>query len=148
MAARSAGGRSESEPNADASEGMPRLRIEIPERGSETLILPGLEPELRHEFHRGEIDPAVHEQYFAGAARIDHDGSHARWPVVEANVRLTGSVVVDAQSRRHVEQRELPAHDRAAVVGPHVHPELELSTGNGRRRHRAGMDARERPRHP
>src|SRR5256885_14694087 len=49
-AARSCGC-SEAEPDADSSEDMPRLGIEIPERGDEALVFPGLEPELRHEFH-------------------------------------------------------------------------------------------------
>src|SRR5207245_1126206 len=76
IADRSAG-RSESEAEADASEDMPRLGIEVPERGGEALVLPGLEPQLGHELHRGEAEPRVGEQYYAGVGRIDDDRTRA-----------------------------------------------------------------------
>src|SRR5439155_5580750 len=157
MAARSAGGgaarscsRSESEPNADASEDMPRLGIEIPERGSKALVLPSLEPELRHEFHRGEIEATVPEQDLARVVRIDDDGPHARGcrSIVECDARLTRRIVVDAKPRRDVDQHELPAGHGAVVVRPKVHAERKLVTREKRRTQGAVLDPRQRAVHP
>src|SRR3989442_73922 len=103
IADRSAG-RSESEAEADASEDMPRLGIEVPERGGEALVLPGLEPQLGHELHRGEAEPRVGEQHFAGVARVDDDrpGARRQNGSVEADRLLPRPVWIDAEpgSRR------------------------------------------------
>src|SRR2546430_1206877 len=145
MAARSAGGGgarstgggaarwcgcSEAEPDADSSEDMPRLGIEIPERGDEALVFPGLEPELRHEFHHGETEPAVDEQDLACVVRIDDDRPHARGgrSIVEADTRSARRIVVDAEPRPDIDQYELPAGDGAVGVRPKGHAERELVT--------------------
>src|SRR6266550_2821979 len=148
--ARSIASRSEPEPDAEPSEDMSRLGIEIPERGREALILPGLEAQLRHQFHRGEIEPAVHEQDLPRVVRIDDDGRHARRgrSIVEADTRLARRIVVDPEPRRDVHQHELPACHGAVVVRPEVHAERELVTAEKRSAQGAVLKPRQRAVHP
>src|SRR3989442_13715304 len=54
MAARSAGGRSESEANPDTSEGMCRLGIEVLELRDVLLVLPRLQANLAYKLHGPE----------------------------------------------------------------------------------------------
>src|SRR5437879_8337333 len=149
IADRSAG-RSESEAEADASEDMPRLGIEVPERGGEALVLPGLEPQLGRELHRGEAERRVGEQYFAGVGRIDDDRPSAgrQNGIVEADRRLARAVVIDAEPGREIHEHELPARDRAIVIRLQVHAELELVAGTERGTQATVLDARQRAMHP
>src|SRR5256885_10509052 len=120
----------EAEAEPDASEDMARLGIEIPEGGSEALILPGLESELGHEFQRGEVEPAVHEQDLACVVRIDDDRPHARGgrSIVKGDACLTRRIVGETEPRPDLHQYELPACDRPARVRPKVPAERELVT--------------------
>src|SRR2546427_9475083 len=75
MAPRSAGGRSESEANADTSEGMCRLGIEVLELRDVLLVLPRLQANLAYELHGREGEATVDECQGARVGRVDH---HAR----------------------------------------------------------------------
>src|SRR5438552_9616856 len=78
MAARSAGGRSESEANADTSEGMCRLGIEVLELRDVLLVLPRLQANLAYKLHGREGEATVDEYQGARVSRVDHHRPHAR----------------------------------------------------------------------
>src|SRR5213593_4987737 len=78
MAPRSAGGRSESEANADTSEGMCRLEIEVLELRDVLLVLPRLQANLAYKLHGREGEATVDEYQGARVGRVDHHGSHVR----------------------------------------------------------------------
>src|SRR5437870_6162485 len=78
MAARSAGGRSESEANADTSEGMCRLGIEVLELRDVLLVLPRLQANLAYKLHGREGQATVDEYQGARVGRVDHHRVHAR----------------------------------------------------------------------
>src|SRR6266571_5237526 len=128
MAARSAGGRSESEANADTSEGMCRLGVEVLELRDVLLVLPRLQANLAYELHGREGEATVDECQGARVGRVDHHGSHVRrgGSVVEPDVGVGRLVAVDPDSRREIHDGELPPRNRAVAVARQVHGELEF----------------------
>src|SRR6266508_3485472 len=127
IAARS-GGRSESEPDADTSEDMSRLGIEVLELRDVLLVLPRLQANLAYKLHGREGEATVDEYQGARVGRVDHHGSHARRGdgVIEPDVRVARFVTVDPDSRREINDREFPPCDRAVAVARQIHGELEL----------------------
>src|SRR5438034_1592276 len=123
MAARSAGGRSESEANADTSEGMCRLGIEVLELRDVLLVLPRLQANLAYKLHGREGETTVDEYQGARVGRVDHHCPHVRraGSVIEPDVGVGRLVVVDPDSRREVHDGELPPRNRAVAVARQVH---------------------------
>src|SRR5256885_11514864 len=120
----------EAEAEPDACGDMGRLGIEIPEGGSEALILPGLESELGHEFQRGEVEPAVHEQDLTCVVRIDDDRPHARGgrSIVKGDACLTRRIVVETEPPRDIDQYKIPDCAGPGVVRPTLPAERKLVT--------------------
>src|SRR5438552_8186216 len=142
---------SESEPDADASEDMRRLRIEVREPGEVGLILACLQANLAYQVHGREGEATIHECHGAGIGRIDHHGPRVRrveGVVVEPDVRVLGLVVVHADSRRDVQQRELPPRHGAIAVRLEIHGELELVPLTERGTERAVPEPRHGAMHP
>src|SRR5438477_4265555 len=115
MAARWAGGASESEANADTSEGMCRLGIEVLELRDVLLVLPRLQANLAYKLHGREGETTVDEYQGARVGRVDHHCPHVRraGSVIEPDVGVGRLVVVDPDSRREVHDGELPPRNRA-----------------------------------
>src|SRR5437879_13587197 len=100
MAARSAGGRSESEANADTSEGMCRRGMEVLELRNVLLVLPRLQANLAYKLHGREGHATVDEYQGARAGRVDHLRLHARRRdrIVEPAVCTAGEVPIQPHS--------------------------------------------------
>src|SRR2546421_11856161 len=128
MAARSAGVPSESEPNADTSEGMCRLGIEVRELRGEGLAPARLQANLAHELHGREGESAVDEHHGTGIGGVDHHRPRARRAVVEPDVRTVRLVTIDPDSGGDIDEGELPPCDRAIAVTPQIHGEFEVVT--------------------
>src|SRR6058998_1567924 len=150
MAARSAGGRSESEANADTSEGMCRLGIEVLELRDVLLVLPRLQANLAYKLHGREGEATVDEYQGARVGRVDHHGSHVRraGSVVEPDVGVGRLVAVDPDSRREIHDGELPPRNRAVAVARQVHGGLEFVPRADNRTERAVPETWERAVHP
>src|SRR5213078_3079997 len=116
MAARSAGGRSESEPNADTSEGMGRLGIEAGERRRERLVLACLQANLAYQLDGREGEAAVHEDQGAGVGRA----------VIEPDVSIGRLVAVDPDSGGDIYEDEPPPRHCAIAVALQIHGALEV----------------------
>src|SRR5207249_11917887 len=150
MAARSAGGRSESEANADTSEGMCRLGIEVLELRDVLLVLPRLQANLAYKLHGREGQATVDEYQGARVGRVDHHRVHARRGdrIVEPDVGIARPVAVHPDSRRQIHGRELPSRDRAVAVARQIHGELELVPRADDSTNRAVAEPRDRAVHP
>src|SRR2546429_2494597 len=125
IAARS-GGRSESEPDAEASEDMCRLGIEVRELRGEGLVLARLQANLAHELYRREGESTIHEHYGARVRRVDHDCPGGGRTVIESDVGIHRLVAVDPDSGRDIHQDELPARNRTIAVAFEIHGEFEV----------------------
>src|SRR5881392_4318799 len=126
MAARSAGGRSESEPNADTSEGMGRLGIEAGERRRERLVLACLQANLAYQLDGREGEAAVHEDQGAGVGRVDHHRPDVGRAVIEPDVSIGRLVAVDPDSGGDIYEDEPPPRHCAIAVALQIHGELEV----------------------
>src|SRR5437016_14123551 len=119
MAARSAGVPSESEPNADASEGMCRLGIEVREPRDVGLVLARLQANLAYELHRREGESTIHEHYGARVRGVDHDCPDVGRTVVESDVGVHRLVAVHPDSGRDIHQDELPDRKSTRLNSSH-----------------------------
>src|SRR5207245_2126985 len=129
MAARSAGGRSESEANADTSEGMCRLGIEVLELRDVLLVLPRLQANLAYKLHGREGEAAVHEHQRSRVRGVDHHRPDGGRAVPEADVGVARLVTVDPDPGGDIHEDELPPCHRAIAVARQIHGELEPIAG-------------------
>src|SRR5256885_14838562 len=102
MAARSAGAPSESDPNADPSEGMGRLGIEVRELRDVGLVLARLQANLAYEPHRREGESTIHEHYGTRVRGVDHDCPGGGRTVIESDVGVHRLEIGRASCRERV----------------------------------------------
>src|SRR6266568_3836422 len=101
---------SEVDAKTRAPEDMPRLRIEIRERGGETLVRPGLVPELRDELHETHRQTRVGKQDLARVGQIEVGGEVGRVPTRDV-AELDARHVALHDAHRHAGNRKRPLQE-------------------------------------